>query len=116
MKNYLKAYGYLFGIILLLTIILSIINYFTNKELYIFKILIPIISIFISSIILGKYSKKKAYLEGIKFSLIFILFSIIISYFIIHNSFNIKVLVYYLVILFSSIIGSMLGINIKKNK
>ena len=116
MKNYLKSYGYLFGIILVLTIILSIINYFTNKELYLFKILIPIIAIFISSIILGKNAKKKAYLEGIKFSLIFLLLSIIISYFIIHNSFNIKVLIYYFVIIFSSIIGSMLGINIKKNK
>ncbi len=116
MKNYLKSYAYLFVIIFSLTILLSIINYFSNKELYIFKILIPIIGIFISAIILGKKSKNKAYIEGTKYGLIYMLFSIIISYPILHNSFNIKNIIYYLVVIFSSIIGSMLGINIKKNK
>ena len=38
------------------------------------KVIIPIISILYSSIILGKNSNNKAYLEGIKFALIYIIF------------------------------------------
>jgi len=113
-KNYLKSYIYLLCILILSTIILSIISYFSNNELYILKILIPIISMFISSFILGKNIKNKAYLEGLKFGLIYLLLSIIINYIILHNSFSIKNIVYYLVIIFSSIIGSMIGINFKK--
>ncbi len=65
---------------------------------------------------MGKNSKNKAYIEGIKFSLIYILLSIIISYFIYHNSFSIKSIIYYFTIIISGILGSMVGINLKKNK
>ncbi len=115
MKNYLKSYTYLLIIIITLTLILSLINYFFSNEWLLFKIIIPIIAIFISSFVLGKDSKKKAYLEGIKFSLIY-LFLATFSSIIMHNSFNIKTLIYYMVIIFTAIIGSMMGINLKKNK
>lgn len=113
LKNYLKSYAYLFGSILILTIILSIINYFFNIPVKVIKLLIPIISIITSTIILGKNTKSKAYLEGIKFTSLYIILSIIISI-VTKNAFNFKLILCYLLLLLSGIIGSMIGINISK--
>lgn len=113
-KNYLKSYIYLFSIILILTIILSILSYYLLIPTKIIKLLIPLISIFISSIILGKNTKEKAYLEGIKFTSIYIIISIILSI-ITKNSFSIKLILCYILILLTGIIGSMIGINLNKS-
>lgn len=112
-KKYLKSYGYLFGLIITLTIILSILNYFISFKANVIKIIIPIISIFISSIILGKNTQEKAYLEGIKFSLIYIFLATILKI-IIKSNFNYKTFIMYFVLIITSIIGSMFGINLKK--
>lgn len=114
LKNYLKSYIYLITSLIIFTIIFTIINYFTTNSLSIIKILIPIISILISSFILGKNTKNKAYLEGIKFSLIYLIFTTILKL-ILKTSFNYKTFIIYLVIILSSIIGSTIGINTKKN-
>lgn len=114
LKTYIKSYGILYGIILLLTILLSIFNYYTLNTSIIFNLLIPIISILISTIFLGKNSNNKAYLEGIKFTSIYIIISIITS--IILKLFSIKNLIFNIILLFIGTIGSMIGINFKKNK
>ena len=113
-KKYLTCYGYLIGINILLTICLSIINYFIPKSFTIIKIMIPIISVLISSIILGNNTKEKAYIEGIKFIIPYIILTIIIRL-LLHLDFNYKVIIIYIILLITSIIGSMIGINIKKN-
>lgn len=113
-KTYLKSYGYLFGILFILTFILSIINYFFIIPINIFKILILVISFLVSTIILGKNIKQKAYLEGLKFSSIYLIIVVIINFLILKSSFSIKNLVFYLLILFTGIIGTMIGINLKK--
>lgn len=115
LKNYLKSYVYLFGSILIFTIILSVFNYFFVFSTKIIKILIPIISILISTIILGKNAKAKAYLEGIKFTSLYVILSIILSL-VIKNPFSFKLILSYLLILLSGVIGSMIGINLNKNK
>ena len=114
MKKYLISYIYFISIIFILTIILSLINYFTNYTNTIIKILIPITATFISAIILGKHTNTKAYLEGLKFTSIYLIIMLITNYLILHNSFNFKTLTFYLVTLFTGIIGSMLGINLKR--
>lgn len=113
-KNYLKSYGCLFGLILIFSIILSVINYFVPLPAKIFKIIIPIISLFMASIILGKGMKEKGYIEGIKFSVIYLIFITILKL-IFHTGFNFKVFLMYVIFIFSSVIGSMIGINIKKD-
>jgi len=113
LKNYLKSYAYLFGAILILTIILSTINYFFIIPTKIIKLLIPVISIFLSTIILGKNTKSKAYLEGLKFTSLYLILSIIISI-ITKNPFNFKLIICYLLLLLTGIIGSMIGINLSK--
>lgn len=113
LKKYLKSYAYLFSSILILTIILSILNYFFNIPVKVIKLLIPVISIIISTIILGKNTKLKAYLEGIKFTSLYLILSIIIAL-ITKNTFNFKLIICYILILISGIIGSMIGININR--
>ena len=94
-------------------LLVSILNYFIPFKIKIIKIIIPILAVFISSIILGKQSKEKAYLEGIKFSTIFIIFITIIKI-LLKSTFNYKVFIIYIIMIISSILGSILGINIKK--
>ena len=113
LKKYLKSYLYLFGSILVITLILSIINYFYTFPTKVIKLLIPIISILISSIILGKNTKEKAYLEGLKFTLIYIILSIIVSL-LTKNTFTFKLILSYLLQLLTGIVGSMIGINLSK--
>lgn len=112
-KTYLKSYSYLFGLIIILTIILSILNYFIPFKAETIKLIIPIISMLVSSIYLGKSTKEKAYLEGIKFSTIYILFTTIIKI-LLKTNYNYKIIIMYITLLVTSIIGSMIGINLKK--
>lgn len=114
LKKYLKCYTYLISLILILTTIFSIINYFLPIKPTIIKIIIPILSILVSSIILGKNTKELAYLEGIKFSIIYLIFLTILK-FILKTPFNYKVIIMYLSLIITSIIGSTIGINTKKH-
>ena len=77
-------------------------------------LIIVIASIFIGSFLLGKKSNKKGYLEGIKYSAILIFLLVIINLLFI-KVFEIKSLVYFLIIIVSSTFGSMVGINKKRN-
>lgn len=112
--KYLISYGYLFGLILILTITSSVLCYFTNLDIKIFKIIIPIISLLIGGIALGRNTKEKAYLEGIKYTVPYILFCVIWMI-IFGYKFNLGVMVLSLIYLLSGIIGTIIGINLKKN-
>lgn len=113
-KNYLKSYGYLIILLLALTLITSIISYLFNISSNITKLIIPIISMFISAIILGKNIKEKGYLEGIKYSSLFLLLISIIKL-IVKSNFNYKVIIMYIALIITSIIGASIGINLKRN-
>ncbi len=113
-KTYLKSYLYLFILITIMTIILSIINYFIPKNMEIFKIIIPVIAMLIAAINLGKKVKNKAYLEGIKFSGIYLIFITIIRL-IFKLTFSYKIVIMYILILIASILGCMIGINLKRD-
>ena len=112
-KNYLKGYGYLICLIVIMTLILSIISYFFNSPLNIMKVSVPLISLFVASIILGKNTKEKAYIEGIKFTGIYILITIIFKL-IFNTGFNYNIILIYILMLVIGIMGAMIGINIKK--
>lgn len=62
---------------------------------------------------IGRKSSKKGYLEGLKLGGIIILSLLLINLLFI-RTFSLSILMYYLIILASSIIGSMIGINIKR--
>lgn len=79
-----------------------------------FKIFIPIISLLVGGIILGKKSNKKGWLEGLKLGLIFSVFLVLFNYLGLKNNFQLKHLLFYSILIISSMVGSMIGINKKK--
>ena len=68
----------------------------------------------IGGIVLGRNTKEKAYLEGIKYTVPYILFCVIWMI-IFGYKFNLGVMVLSLVYLLGGIIGTIIGINLKKN-
>ena len=117
--TYIKKYGlrliYTIILIIILIGILTIFYYYDliNTSTYnVLKLIILLISIFLNSFILGKNVKEKGYLEGIKFGLIIIILLLIPT--IIMKQLNIKLIIYYSMIISTSILGSIMGINKKK--
>lgn len=120
--EYLKkigiAFSYTLSILLISTFILTFLNYFNilgSNITSIFKIIIPLISLFIGGFIIGKKSKNKGLIEGLKFSLIFILILILFNYFILKMNFDFKKIIYFSIFILVTIFGSFIGIN-KKEK
>ncbi len=112
MFKYLKSSIYTLCILLGCAIIITILNYFNilmGNVLKITELLIPIISIFVGSYILGKNSNNKGYIEGIKYGSIWILLFLVIN--IIFSNFVYISLIYYFALLVISILASIIGIN-----
>ena len=112
LKKISKALIYTFSILLISIILVTLISYVSEGIIYkTLKLLLPILSLFIGGIIIGKNSKNKGWLEGLKYSGIVIIILILVSFILPNNSFDIKRILYYLVLIFIGTIGSMLGIN-----
>lgn len=115
----LKNYGYSLLLVIgslltinLFTTLLSYFNLLSPKVISIMGFILFLVSVFVSSYILGTKSKQKGYLEGLKLGsiivLLFILFVILL------DKFYVKSLIYYAILILTSVLGSMIGIN-KKN-
>lgn len=105
-------------VLFVLTFIMTFLNYINFLKfnlVNIFEIAILFITVFSGSFNMGKNSKKKGWLEGIKFGGIFLLILIIFNYLGFNIKFEIKNLLYYLILLVSSILGGMIGISFKNN-
>ena len=104
--------------IILLLFMVTILYYsnFINEGTYNFlKLFITLTSIFVNAIILGKSSNNsKGYMDGIMFGLLIILLILIPT--LIANKLELKLLVYYGMILGTTTLGSMFGKSTKKNK
>lgn len=116
--NYLKRLGksfiYIVSILFVSTIMITLLNYvdiFGSKLTNIFKIVSIIASLFVGGFIMGKSAKSKGWLEGLKLSLIIIGILLILNYLILKSSFEIRNLIFYLILMISGIFGSMIGIN-----
>lgn len=116
----LKKYAIQFAItmisillMLLLTTTLYYFNLITPITYNILKIITLLITLFINSFILGKKAKSKGYLEGIKSASIIIIIFLVITL-LTNKSFEFKYLIYYAIILITSILGGMIGISKKK--
>ena len=119
--NYIKNIGisllFITGTLLILTLLVSIFNYFniiSGSVLSVSKILICIISLFVGGFIIGKKSNKKGWLEGLKLSFIFLIILMIFNYLAFDNIPNFKNLIYYVIIITSCVFGSIVGINLNK--
>lgn len=120
--KYLKNIGIIFlimlGIIFISSLILTTLNYFdifSKGTLSIFKILIIIITYFIGGLLIGKKSSKKGWLEGLKFGLIISSILILFDLLGLQQKFDLKLIFYYMILITSTILGSMIGINKRTN-
>ncbi len=113
-KNLGFSLLFIIGSLLILTLLLTLFNYFnlfSNGLVSTFKIIIPIISLFAGGFFIGKKSSKKGWLEGLKLSLIFTIILILFNLLGLGNKLELKNILYYLIIIISCMFGGMLGIN-----
>lgn len=114
-KSLAKSILYFIIMIITSTILITILNYFNivnNNVINILKFIFPIVATIVSSFILGKNSKEKGYLEGLKLGAIITIVFFILNLLI--DKFNIRTIIYYIIIIFTSILSSMVGINKRK--
>ena len=116
--KYLKTILFELIILISLTLVSTILYYFNiiNSSFNnIFKIITFIITFLISGIYIGRKSNKKYYIEGLKISVINVIVFLLLSI-IFRNNFNIKQVIYYIILILITVLGSIIGGNIKKNK
>ena len=100
-----------FVVLLLLSTLLCYLNILKGNILVIINLLIPLLSIFIGAY---DFCKKHGWLDGIIYGSIFIIILLIINL-LFYSNFKFKNLIYYLILLITSILGGIVGINKKKN-
>lgn len=115
--KYLKTLLYILIPILLLNILFTLLYYFNvigNGTINYFKLLIAAISMLIGGIYIGSKASKKGWLEGLKVGIEVVMILLIFSIFVFNQKIDIKTIIYYFILLASSMLGSMIGINRKK--
>ncbi len=114
--KYLKYLGISLGILLILSFLTTSLNYLhiiNNTTINILNTINLILSLFIGGFLIGRNTNNKGYLEGIKFGGIYVLLIIIFNI-LIKTKFSIRIIILCAILLLSSMIGSMIGINYKK--
>lgn len=117
LKKYGKALLVSISILFILTFVMTLLNYINlikYNTLSIFKIAIFFLTVLGGALYIGKNSSRKGWFEGIKFGLIFLIILVLFNYLGFNIKFEFKNLLYYIIVIISSILGSMIGINLKK--
>ncbi len=117
--NYLKKLGKfiltIFISIMILGLILNTLYYFDiiNNNIYnIMKMVIVLGVLFINALFLGKNSNKYGIVEGLKLGAIFLLVMVILKL-ITNSSFDTRAIIYSIIILLTTSVGAVIGINKK---
>ncbi len=113
MNKYFKSLIYTFGMIIIFSLIITLLNYIglvTGTTLKVLKLIIPIISVFVGGIIMGKNSIKKGWLNGLKIGIVTTLLLLLITI-ISKTEISFKTFIYYLILLADIMFGSMVGIS-----
>ena len=105
MLNYLKSSLYTIGVMIICTIIITLLN--------ISDYIIPIISVMVGSFMLGRSSSKKGYVEGLKYAGIWSIIFLVINIF--TKGLNWTSIIFFILLVFLSMLSSILGINRRKN-
>lgn len=113
--NYLKYYGLFIIFIIGIAFITSLINLTGIKSITISKIsvILTALSFFIITILASKKTKERGIILGLKLGLSFIILLILINLIIFKSPFNIDRLIYYIILLTSSLLGGSIGKNLK---
>ena len=78
-----------------------------------FKLIIPILSLFFTTIAFSKKAINKGYLEGLKIGCLNIIVFIIITS-LTKQGFSLRMTIYFIILLITSALGGMIGINQKE--
>lgn len=116
LKKFLIGIGIILGGIIVFSFLISLLKYFeiiSNNLFKWLKLIIPIISFLGGGFYIGKYSANKGYLEGIKLGTIFA-FLMLVFGILGFSNFKWTLILYYFILILSSMLGAMLGINRKK--
>ena len=114
-KKYSFHFLYTIISIIICLLIITTLYYFNivSSNIYqVLKLTILLINISISGIILGKKAINKGYLEGIKLGSFFIILFFILTL-LTKQEVNLRILLYDIIILITSILAGMIGINKK---
>lgn len=114
---HLKFFGITFASLFLGLLLLTVFYYFnilSTGAVSILRYIILLLITLVSSIHIGRKSTKKGWLQGLKFGLIFISFLFFFSLTALSITFRFRIILYYLILITTSIFGSMIGINIRK--
>lgn len=98
------------AIILIIPLFLAILNMFGVRTYDVVLLIIMIVTSLITGFLSGRKTEKNGYLNGIILGVILSLIMFILSL-IFKNKYQIDTLIYYLIIIASSTIGSMIGIQ-----
>jgi len=112
LKIYLKDIGYVFGIIIIGLFIFTCLNYFniiSDKVMSVLKILLPVIALGFGGFYLSKNSSKRGIVEGIKIGVLISIFILLISLLGFNDKFEWKNLIYYLILIISSMGGGIIA-------
>ena len=104
---FMIAFAFLLGV-------LQNFNLFYGKVSEIFMFIYMAILFFIIGFLVGKKATRKGYLEGIKISLSLIFILIVINVLFYQTGFSLERTIYYFILILSSTMGSMIGINKKR--
>ena len=111
--KYLKVLIIPIGVLLLFPLILGLFNLLGLKTSKVLCLIIMIVTLLISGFMIGKKVVNKGYLNGIVLgiSLSFIMFVFSLFF---DNQYHINTIIYYVILIISSTIGSMFGIQKQK--
>ncbi len=117
--KYLKVLLFILIPLFLFNVILSLLYYFnvipTGVMNYL-KLAIICLSMLVGGIYIGSKATKKGWLEGLKVGLEIIVIFFLLSYLGFDYGLSIKAVIYYLILLASSTLGSMIGISRSSQK
>ena len=119
LKVYLKDLFYVFLTIIIGIFIFTFFNYFnifSDKLTNILKLLLVVGTFIFSGFYLSKRSKGRGFVEGLKIGTIISLFFLLITLLGINSSFDWKNLIYYLILIISSMTGGVIGKQGKQKK
>lgn len=116
--NYLKYMGIFILFIIGTLLITSLINLTSLNTNLINKlaVILTALSFFIVSAMASKNFNEKGYILGIKLGLLFVLLMVLINLIFFKSSFSIDRIIYYIILVFSSILGGSFGKNFKIKK
>lgn len=111
------SFGYLIGVLLVLTLLSTTFYYFNfmgNKVYEVLQFIIPIISFLTGGFVMGKHAKHNGWKEGLKLGFFTSILFLLFTFLGLQQKLLLPNLIYFIVIVVTITFGSMIGINYKK--